>query len=189
MTGNSVNHPDGKNIGEKGHTAKGDKVKNNRGIKPITDSIETIENDTGNASNNNSDCVRVLCSTECNSNSGIDDIETVNYPAVMVPITTDGNKDEPAALNFAWPNNHPNGRKFAETNGPKEATNDTYNHVRTENNLEKFIAPELEIRFGTNDLRIGYDKGKDDIYKFYELTKVVLGITLLPQGKGLHSIC
>ena len=34
MTGNSVNHPDGKNIGEKGHTAKGDKVKDNRGIEP-----------------------------------------------------------------------------------------------------------------------------------------------------------
>ena len=109
----------------------------------------------------------------------VDDKETDNNPVVMIPITTDDNEDEPAVLNFAWPNTHPNGRKFAETNGPKEATNDTYNHVRTENNLEKFVAPELEIRFDTDDLRIGYDKGKDDIYKFYEITKVVFGITIL----------
>ena len=175
MPGNPVNCPDGRNLGEKSHTAK--------------DSIETIEDDTGNASNNNSDCVRVLCNTECNSDSGIDDRETVNYPAAVVPIITDDDKDELAATDFAWPVNQPNGRKFVETNGSKEAIDDTYNHVRTEQNCEKLIAPELEIRFGIDDLRIGYDKGEDDIYNFHEITKVVFRITILPQGKGLHSIC
>ena len=92
-------------------------------------------------------------------------------------------------MSFTWPVNQPNGRKFVETNGSKEAIDDTYNHVRTEQNCEKLIAPELEIRFGIDDLRIGYDKGEDDIYNFHEITKVMFRITILPQGKGLHSIC
>ena len=78
---------------------------------------------------------------------------------------------------------------FVETNDWKEAIDDPYNHVRTEQNCEKLIAPELEIRFGIDDLRIGYDKGEDDIYNFHEITKVVFRIAILPQGKGLRSIC
>ena len=89
----------------------------------------------------------------------------------------------------AWFSNHPDGRKFAETDDLKEVTDDTYDQVRPEDDHEKVTAPELEIRFGINDFRTGYDEGKNDIYKFNELIKVVFQIIPLPKGMGLHSIC
>ena len=45
----------------------------------------------------------------------------------------------------AWFNNHPDGRESAETNDPKEVTDHTHGHVRGEDELGKFKAPELEI--------------------------------------------
>ena len=114
-----------------------------RGSESKPGSIGVTENDPGDALNDTSDCDKLVCNME--SDLEVDDKETDNDPVVMIPITTDDDEDEPAVLNFAWPNSHPDGRKFAETNGPKEVTNDTYNHVRPEDNLEEFKAPELEI--------------------------------------------
>ena len=200
MTAHSIDHPDGKNTGEKGHAAKDNKVKDNRGSEPKPGSIGITENDPGDALNDTSDCDKLVCNTE--SDSEVDDKGTDNDPVAMIPITKDDSEDELVTVNFAsqekvtrgsipwekmhhthtrpelkdgkdhtntdtdkqaWLSSHPDGRKFAETIGAKEVTDDTYDHVRPEDNLEKLTAPELEIRFGTNDLRTGCDKGKDDI--------------------------
>ena len=172
ITGNPNN---GRNPDVKSHTTK--------------DSAETTKDDTGNASNKGPDSVKALYNMECNKDSKIDDSETLNYPAAMVPAITEDDKDELAASNFARPANQPNGRKFVEANDSKEATNDNCDNIRFEQNCEELLVPELEIRFSIDDLRIGYDKRKDDIYNFDELTKIVFRIAIFPQGKGLQSIC
>ena len=107
----------------------------------------------------------------------------------MVRIPSTPHTPEQAATDFAWPANQPNGRKFVKANSSKESINNICNNIRFEPNCEELIVPELEIRFSIDDLRIGYDKGKDDIYNFDELTKIVFRIAIFPQGKGLQSIC
>ena len=99
-----------------------------------------------------------------------------------VNVNTDTN--EPA-----WFSNHPDGRNSAETDDMKEITDDTFEHVRPEDGHKKFTESELEIRFGIDDFRANYDRNKDVIYKFNELTKTVFQVILLPKGKGLHSVC
>ena len=161
----SIYHSNGEDTIEGDHVLKYDKSKDIKEPEPRLKSIRITTDDPVDVS---------------------DDIfahETTKDPVAAITITTDDGKKESVTLD---PERQKNS---AETNDSKEITNDTSDHVKTEDEHGKSAASELEIRFSINDFKAGYDKDRDDVYKFNELTKVLFQVILLPKGKGLHSIC
>ena len=98
--------------------------------------------------------------------------------------TTEG-KDVAIATEFTWFDGLPNDEKSMEI---KETVNIDHDNMKFKQRHEEPLITELEIWFNIDDLRIGIDKVKDDIYNVDALTKIVFRIAILPQGKGLQSL-
>ena len=70
----------------------------------------------------------------------------------------------------------------------KETVELNHDDLSSKQRREEPLITELELWFSLNDIRIGIDGIKDDIYNDDVLLKIMFRIKILPQGKGLQSI-